>query len=231
MVSAAEIDALYESTLKPRLEALEGLRHAVKAHIRQAVLLVGVPVVLLWADDLVALALPDGLGWLATVVPLLALLAGLIIAGVRHVVPGFAAFSNYRVRFKHEVAAEVFRIVCPTAVYSPLDGIAEAIFDQAGLFNLRGDFKSDDLVRGTIGQTPFEAADVSRSYTTGNKHKRHGRRLPRAVLPSRFQQGARRCHPGRSPPRGVVVGRRPFATRRRGARAPGFRGRVPRPRE
>ncbi|MBP7779032.1 MAG: DUF3137 domain-containing protein [Acidobacteria bacterium] len=172
MVSAAEIDALYASTLEPRLAALEGLRSEVKGHIKRAAFLVGVPAVLLWANDLVALALPGGFGWLATAVPLVALFAGLIVAAVRHLVPGFAAFSNYRVRFKHEVAAEVFKIVCPTAAYAPLEGIAEVTFDEAGLFNLRGHFKSDDRVRGRIGQTPFEAADVSRSYTTGGENKR-----------------------------------------------------------
>ncbi|MCC6992373.1 MAG: DUF3137 domain-containing protein [Acidobacteria bacterium] len=172
MVSAAEIDALYASTLEPRLAALEGLRSEVTDHIKRAAFLVGVPAVLLWANDLVALALPGGFGWLATAVPLVALLAGLIVAAVRHLVPGFAAFSNYRVRFKHEVAAEVFKIVCPTAAYAPLEGIAEVTFDEAGLFNLRGHFKSDDRVRGRIGQTPFEAADVSRSYTTGGENKR-----------------------------------------------------------
>ncbi len=148
------------------------MRSEVKGHIKRAGVLVGVPAVLLWANDLVALALPGGFGWLATAVPLVALFAGLIVAAVRHLVPGFAAFSNYRVRFKHEVAAEVFKIVCPTAAYAPLEGIAEVTFDEAGLFNLRGRFKSDDRVRGRIGQTPFEAADVSRSYTTGGKNKR-----------------------------------------------------------
>ena len=43
MASDAEIDALYESTLKPRLAALEGLRHEVKGYVTRAALVVGVP--------------------------------------------------------------------------------------------------------------------------------------------------------------------------------------------
>ncbi|MEZ5421023.1 MAG: DUF3137 domain-containing protein [Vicinamibacterales bacterium] len=171
MASNAAIDALYESTLKPRLAALDALRRDVKRHVTKAAAVVGVPAVLLWANDLVALALPDGLGWLAFVVPFVGLFAAVLVVAFKYLLPGVAAFTNYRTRFKHEVAAEVFRIVCPTAAYSPLDGIARDVFDEPGLFNTRGGFKSDDLVRGRIGQTPFEAADVSRSYSTGGKNR------------------------------------------------------------
>jgi hypothetical protein len=66
----------------------------------------------------------------------------------------------------------VFKVVCPAASYAPLEGIAESVFDEPGLFSTRGGFKSDDRVRGRIGQTPFEAADVSRSYSTGGKNSR-----------------------------------------------------------
>ncbi len=172
MVPADRIDALYESTLAPRLAALEGLRHEVRGYITKAALVVGVPAVLLWAHDLVALLLPRALGTALFGLTFVSLFTGVVVAGVKYLVPGFAAFSNYRVRFKHEVAAEVFKIVCPSATYAPLEGIAERIFDEPGLFSTRGGFKSDDRARGTIGQTPFEAADVSRSYSTGGKNSR-----------------------------------------------------------
>jgi Protein of unknown function (DUF3137) len=170
MVPAEQIDALYESTLAPRLKALEALRLDVRAYVVKAGLLVGVPAVLLWANDLVALALPDGLGWLAIVGPIVGLVAGLIVAATKYLLPGFSAFANYRSRFKHEVAAEVFKIVCPTATYSPFDGIAQEVVAEPGLFNARGNHSSDDRVRGKIGQTPFEAADVNLSYSTGGKN-------------------------------------------------------------
>ncbi len=170
MVPAAEIDALYESTLKPRLQALEGLRREVRTYIIKAALFVVPPALFLWANDAVALALPDGLGWLPMVLGILGVLAGVTIAGMKYLMPGAAAHTNYRVRYKHEVAAEVFKIVCPTAQYAPLEGISEKIFDEPGLFNARGGFSSDDRVRGVIGQTPFEAADASRSYSTGGKN-------------------------------------------------------------
>jgi hypothetical protein len=170
MASDAQIDALYESTLKPRLASLEGLRHEVKGYVTKAGLLVGIPAAILFASGLISLALPSSLDWLPTAVGFIGLFVGVGVAGVKYLIPGFAAFSNYRVRFKHEVAAEVFRIVCPTASYAPLEGIAESVFDEPGLFSTRGGFKSDDRVRGRIGQTPFEAADVSRSYRTSGKN-------------------------------------------------------------
>lgn len=170
MVPADRIDALYESTLAPRLTTLESLRLDVRSYAIKAGLLVGVPAVLLWANDLVALALPDGLGWLALVVPMVGVFVGLLVAATKYLLPGFSAFANYRSRFKHEVAAEVFKIVCPTATYSPFDGIAKEVVAEPGLFNARGGHTSDDRVRGTIGQTPFEAADVSLSYSTGGKN-------------------------------------------------------------
>ncbi len=170
MVSANEIDALYEATLAPRLTALESLRLDVRGYLIRAGLLVGVPAVLLLANDLVALALPEGFGWLAMAVPLVGVVAAVLVAITRYLLPASAASANYRSRFKHEVAAEVFKIVCPTAAYAPFEGIAKEVVDEPGLFNARGEHTSDDRVRGVIGQTPFEAADVSRSYATGGKN-------------------------------------------------------------
>ena len=172
MATAAEIDALYESTLRPRLAALEALRLDVKRYTTKALVLIGVPAVFLWANDIIGLAMPDGLEWVPMAIGFVALFAGVGIAGFKYALPGFAAYANYRVRFKQEIAAEVFRMVCPTAQYSPLEGLRQDVFDEPGLFNTRGGFSSDDRVRGVIGQTPFEAAEVSRKYSTGGKNSR-----------------------------------------------------------
>lgn len=172
MATDAEIDALYASTLKPRLDALEGVRREVKSYATKAAVLVGIPAAVLFFNGLIALALPDSLQWLPTAVGFVGVFAAAAIAGVKFLIPGFTAFTNYRVRYKHEVAAEVFRIVCPSADYAPLEGIAESVFDEPGIFATHGRYKSDDRVRGRIGQTPFEAADVDRHYSTGGKNSR-----------------------------------------------------------
>lgn len=170
MVSPESIDALYASTLRPRLDALEGLRLSVRGYAIRVGLLVGGPAVLLFLNPLTEALLPPALGWMAYVVPFVALFAGLIVAAVKYLLPGLAAYGNYRTRFKHEVAAEVFKIVCPSAAYAPHDGIAKDVFDEPAMFSSRGDYSSDDLVRGRIEQTPFEAAEVSSSYATGGKN-------------------------------------------------------------
>src|SRR6185295_5308023 len=83
-------------------------------------------------------------------------------------VPGITAYLNYRARFKRDVVAEIFKAVSPGAVYAPDRYITETIFDASGLFEKRGTFRGDDLVRGRIGQTPFEASELQRQYSEGS---------------------------------------------------------------
>ncbi len=78
--------------------------------------------------------------------------------------------STTRARFKREVVAEIFKVVSPEASYAAHRGLTAEIVDASGIFSTRGGTTSDDLVRGTIGGTPFEAAEVKRSYTTGGKN-------------------------------------------------------------
>jgi hypothetical protein len=90
-----------------------------------------------------------------------------VVAAKLYLVPGATTFLNYKARYKREVVSEIFRIVVPTAEYHPFKGIAQAVFREPGIFNTRGGFASDDRVRGWIGETPFEAADVHSTYQTG----------------------------------------------------------------
>jgi hypothetical protein len=172
VIVASEIDRLYESTLKPRLESLEGMRLELRRYIIEAGIWVGVPFLLFFLSDVIAVVLPAAVSALVAVGSFALIFVGIVVAGVKCLIPGATAYMNYRSRFKHEVAAEVFKIVCPTAAYSPTQGVPAQIFDEPGIFNTRGGYKSDDRVRGTIGVTPFEAADVSRSYSTGGKNSR-----------------------------------------------------------
>jgi len=172
VIDDAAVDALYESTLKPRLDALEGVRLELRGYIVKAAICVGIPFALFFLSDLFAGFGGTLGGTLVTAGSFALIFVGVGVAGFKYLIPGVTAYMNYRNRFKHEVAAEVFKIVCPTAAYSPTQGIAEDVFDEPGLFNTRGGYRSDDRVRGKIGATPFEAADVSRSYSTGGKNSR-----------------------------------------------------------
>jgi hypothetical protein len=172
VVPDAEIDRLYESTLKPRLEALEGMRLDLRRYLIKAGVWVGVPFALFFLSDALAVLLPALGSGLVVVGSFALIFVGVVVAAVKYLIPGVTAYMNYRIRFKHEVAAEVFKIVCPTAAYSPTQGVPQPIFDEPGIFSTRGGYGSDDRVRGKIGVTPFEAADVTRSYSTGGKNSR-----------------------------------------------------------
>lgn len=171
-MDADRIRALYDDTLKARIDALEELRLRVKRPLVRSALLVGVPLSMLvvtpvyqwllpWASDL-ALSLT---GFVLTI-------AGVVVAGTRYLLPAYTAHRNYTGRFKREVVGEVFRIVCPGAEYHEQAGLPPAVFDEPGLFNTTGAYRSDDMVRGRIGDTPFEAAEVRRWYMTGQGRSR-----------------------------------------------------------
>ena len=163
---ADTIQQLYETTLKPRIEALEGLRRNLRWLIVKAAILVGVPLSgIVFAEPIEAL-LP-GMGYLIPWASFALLLLALVVAFQLYFMPTFTAFANYKARFKKDVVSEIFRIVCPTATYEPFQSIPESIFDEPGVFHAGG-YSSDDLVRGRIGETPFEAAEVRRSYSTSS---------------------------------------------------------------
>jgi hypothetical protein len=169
-VDQADVDRLYDSVLAPKIAELEGLRLQLKRSITRAVILVIAPFFLFWFGGLVEIVLPAGFGFLASGLGILLVFAAVIFVGFRDLMPGVTSYLNYHQRFKHEVVSEIFKIVCPTATYDPNEGVPEALFDEPGLFNTRGSFKSDDRVRGKIGATPFEAAEVQRQYSTGGKN-------------------------------------------------------------
>lgn len=171
MTTPARIAALYATTLEPRIAALESLRLSLKGYLTKGLLCIGIPFALFFLSDVVALVLPSGFAFLTGILTFGLIFGGVLIAGFKFLIPGYTAYSNYKIRFKNEVVSEVFKIVSPSATYSPAEGVAKADFDEPGLFNPRGGCVSDDRVHGTIGLTPFEAAEVRSAYSTGGKNK------------------------------------------------------------
>ena len=169
----SRIDAFYDVTLKPKIAAIDEWRRQVRWLFVKALMIVLPPVIWLIGGDLFDSVLPFRASAATTAAAWLWLVAGLIFALVKYFLQGVTAYTNYRSRFKQDVVAEIFRVVCPSAVYEPVQGLTKDVFDAPGLFNTRGSFESDDRVRGRIGQTPFEASEVGRGYTTGSgKHSR-----------------------------------------------------------
>ena len=171
MTTPARIAELYATTLEPRIAALESLRLSLKGYLTKGLLCIGIPFALFFLSDVVALVLPSGFAFLTGILTFGLIFGGVLIAGFKFLIPGYTAYSNYKIRFKNEVVSEVFKIVSPSATYSPAEGVAKADFDEPGLFNPRGGCVSDDRVHGTIGLTPFEAAEVRSAYSTGGKNK------------------------------------------------------------
>jgi hypothetical protein len=167
----AGVDALYAAVLEPRIRALEDLRVRLKANIARALACVLVPFAVFFFGDLIArpLGLPS---FAVQGVGMAGVFAGVLVAAFRFAIPGFTAYANYQSRFKHDVVRAIFEAVVPGGRYAPHEGVDPAVFDAAGIFSTTGSYRSDDRVTGRIGRTPFEAAEVRRSYATGGKNSR-----------------------------------------------------------
>jgi hypothetical protein len=171
--ASSRIDAFYDATLKPKLDAIEDRRRQVRWLIIKSLLILLPPIGVLIAGDLLDTVLPFNSSAGTVAIAFLWLAAALVFVLLKYLLPGIIAYANYRSRFKRDIVAEIFKVVCPTATYDPLQGITESVFDAPGLFKKRGGFESDDRVRGHIGHTPFEASEVGRAYSTGSgKHSR-----------------------------------------------------------
>jgi hypothetical protein len=164
----ARIQALYDQTLRPRLEDLEGLRRTVRGFIVRAAVIISIPALAAFGGEFIADVVAPGHETTISIGSFVLMIVAIVFATIRYFLPAFTAHANYKARFKREVVAEVFKIVCPTANYEPFKSIAADVFDESGLFNSRGSFWSDDRVRGKIGDTLFEAAEVRRAYRTGS---------------------------------------------------------------
>jgi hypothetical protein len=162
------IDAFYDTTLKPKLEAIDDRRRQVRWLIIKSLLVVLPPIGVLIAGDLLDGILPFTSDVGTMVAAGLWLVAALVFVAMRYFLPGVTAYANYRSRFKQDIVADIFKVVCPLGAYDPLQGIAQDVFDAAGLFSTRGSFECDDRVRGRIGHTPFEGSEVGRAYSTGS---------------------------------------------------------------
>lgn len=165
-----DVAGLYEAVLAPKIAQLEGLRLGLKTTIAKSIALIVAPFFIFWFGDAAEWFLPNGAGFLVSAAGIVLVFVAVIVVAFRYLIPGLTAYLNYRQRFKHEIVSEIFAIVCPTASYDPDQGMPKAVFDEPGLFSTRGSYRSDDRVRGRIGDTPFEAAEVQRQYSTGGKN-------------------------------------------------------------
>jgi hypothetical protein len=172
---------LYDTTLQPRLRELDPLRRQVRWLNLKLSAFIAIP----------AVAATFAVGWWFPAAAEAGLFVGfgvglvaLFVVVSRYGSAAIVAKKNYQVRFKRQVVAEIFKQVVPGASYEPFTGLDRQVVDASGLFEDRGEHVSDDRVRGRIGGTPFEAAEVKRTYRAGKEGLRlvfHGLFMQLAV--------------------------------------------------
>lgn len=163
------IRSLYP-TLEPRLQELDGRRAGIRNKIVAGVALVALGV----GSFLTAIDPPAFLqaqpAWRFG--PLLLVLLTLFCFGfalVRLLLPGLAAHRDYRARFKKDVVAALVKAIQPGARYIPDRNVGRQAYDASRLFRTPLDkFGGDDLIQGSVGDTPYECSELRASYTTGS---------------------------------------------------------------
>ena len=161
------IRPLYEQTLKPRLESLEGLRLTLRRIIIKAAVIVGIPGVATWGSEFIAnLVAPGyevaisvvGFIWLALAIVYVAIdISFLPSRRTRTTRPASSARSSRR--FSRSSAR---RPRTSRSSRSPWRCSTSRAFQLPWLVLERRPRARD------MGRTPFEAAEVRRSYRTGS---------------------------------------------------------------
>jgi hypothetical protein len=194
----ARVEHLCETTLSARLQALEADRRKVRRAFTHGVVVLVAPIVLFMLADefggMLAEAAGDNgpLRWIAGNLALVSV--GLFVLAMVYVAlvlaaPGAAIYLNYRERFKRELVTEIFRAVFPSGTYQPNYQVAKAVFlssgiwtgdyPELGLDSREARFKGDDLIRGRVGFTEFEASELTAIGTLTIQRRRRRQEITR----------------------------------------------------
>jgi Protein of unknown function (DUF3137) len=154
-MSDSALRALYEREIDPLLKT-----HAAQVEKLGAHGLYPIGVFIVAVLGLVGFAMAEWL-W-----PALACAAVIVptVAVLRVRVPLYqAGGSAFRALFKQRVVAHVVEIALPGAAYEPDLAVARTVIADSGIVRCGGRDLGDDLVRGTIGRTPFALGDIRSS--------------------------------------------------------------------
>lgn len=155
MKSTDELHQLYESKLKPALQAIEGKRKNLLT--KYIICIVG------------ALASFTAAFFLAETYIIVFYLAIAAILGL-----GWYMFfvvrkeqRAYRVIFKQKVVKEIVKLINPDWQYNSEGRISTSDYNSSQLFNTRLDkYEGDDLVSGVIEKTDFQFSELHTQYKT-----------------------------------------------------------------
>lgn len=161
MKSIEELEQLYESDLKEKLEALETKRIKVRnAYIFTGlfILIAGLLIFLgtqnVEYEYLMYLAIPFGIG---------------VIYFIYRI---SVSQGKYRSEFKTNVVQAIVHLINPEWHYNPNSHIPLDVYQRSKLFTKGVDrYKGDDLVHGVIEKTDFQFSELHSEYKTETRDK------------------------------------------------------------
>ena len=109
--AVSRIDGFYDTTLKPKLDAIDHQRRQVRWLIIKSLLVVLPPIGILIAGDLLDGILPFISSTARIVIARVWLVGGVVFVLMKRLLPGVTAYANYRSRFKEDIVAEIFKVV------------------------------------------------------------------------------------------------------------------------
>jgi hypothetical protein len=153
----AAFAALYATTLRPRLEALEVRRRSAVTMLQWA------------AAPLAGIALLALLGFGENAA------LGYVVLGVAAlvlVILFFGRQSNFRAAYKREIVGGVVAGFSPDLRYQPTGRISRTKFEAGCFFFSRIDrYSGEDLVAGHLDKTTFEFSELHAEYKTTTRTK------------------------------------------------------------
>jgi len=154
MKSIEELKELYESRLKPSLEALENKRKSIKKKINIILVIVltsvllGVIVFGFHKFEFLMLPIPIGIG---------------VFIYLFYKVE--IDRKSYQKEFKEQVVKKIVALINPEWQYDPYAHISEEQYKASKLFPEKYDrYKGDDLVTGKIDKTDFKISELETEY-------------------------------------------------------------------
>lgn len=155
MKTTEELHKLYESELKPALQAIEGERKNILT--KYIISIVGA---------LGAFATAYFLAETYIIVFYLAIAAILGLGAYVFIVVRKQQ-KEYRVIYKQSVVKEIVKLINPDWQYNSEGRISESDYNSGQLFNTRLDkYEGDDLVNGIIEKTDFRFSELHTQYKT-----------------------------------------------------------------
>lgn len=159
MIERNDLETLYNSELKDKLQGLEGIRKKVKRGQVFGILLL----VLTFLLFVPAAALLEGYN---EALPFISI-APLAIIGIVILVRTFKNKKIYRNRFKDEVVREIVKAIDPTWEYNHDQCITSSEYRSSDLFRQSVDrYRGDDLISGKIDKTDFRCSELHTEYKT-----------------------------------------------------------------